>query len=65
MFFVGLAALFLGGLWLLQGLGWIHVRPILCFTNCEPIEGASVAWATAGAFLMAGGGVALFYGLAA
>ena len=33
---------------MLQGLGDMQVRPILCFANCEPIQGASRAWAIAG-----------------
>jgi hypothetical protein len=28
IFMMGLAAALLGGLWLLQGLGIVHVRPI-------------------------------------
>lgn len=41
----------LGGLWVLQGFGLIHVRPFLCFANCREIEGPSSAWAIAGLLL--------------
>ena len=30
---VGLIGVLLGGLWLLQGLGLVQVRPILCFAS--------------------------------
>ena len=60
---MGLFALLLGGLWLLQGVGLVQVRPILCFTNCEPIQGVSWQWAAAGAVFTAVGGVALFWSL--
>jgi Ca2+/Na+ antiporter len=39
----------LGGLWLLQGLGIVHVRPILCFADCAAIQGPSPTWAVIGA----------------
>jgi hypothetical protein len=55
--FLGLIAVALGGLWLLQGLGAVHIRPILCFGDCEPIQGASRTWALIG-FLTVVGGVA-------
>ena len=53
----------LGALWMLQGLGVVHVRPILCFANCEPIQGASRTWAIVGA-LVASAGVGAIYFLA-
>jgi hypothetical protein len=40
---------FLGLLWFLQGTGILHLRPVLCATNCEEIVGTSPAWAIAGA----------------
>ena len=52
----GLIALLLGGLWLLQGLGVVQVRPILCFANCAPIQGPSLTWAVVGAVALAVGG---------
>jgi hypothetical protein len=57
-FFIGLFVALLGGLWLLQGLGIVQMQPILCLANCEPVQGASVAWAIVGvAFLAVGGGM--------
>lgn len=51
----GALGVLLGGLWLLQGLGVVHLRPILCFSNCAPIEGPSTTWAiTGGLVLLAG-----------
>lgn len=42
-------AVLLGGLWLLQGLGIVHLRPILCFADCAPVQGPSATWAVIGA----------------
>lgn len=64
-FFTGLVAALLGGLWLLQGLGIVQMQPILCFANCEPVQGASVTWAVIGAAVLAAGGCALFWSLKA
>lgn len=44
----GIVAVLLGGLWLLQGLGIVQLRPILCFADCVPIQGPSVTWAVGG-----------------
>ena len=46
----------LGALWMLQGLGVVHLRPILCIANCEPIQGASPTWAIVGALVASAGG---------
>lgn len=43
----------LGGLWVLQGLGFFHVRPVLCFTDCAAIQGASPTWAISGGLMLA------------
>ena len=59
----GVISVLLGGLWMLQGLGVVHVRPILCFANCEPIQGASRTWAIVGV-LVASAGVSAIYFLA-
>lgn len=40
---------FLGLLWFLQGTGILHLRPVVCATDCEEIVGTSPAWALAGA----------------
>jgi hypothetical protein len=55
----GSIAILLGGLWLLQGLGLVNMRPILCFANCEPIQGPSVIWAIIGAVTLAVGGICI------
>ena len=47
----GLAAVLLGGLWLLQGIGLVHLRPLLCFADCEPVQGPSASWAVIGALV--------------
>ena len=54
-------AALLGGLWLLQGLGLVHVRPILCFVDCDAIQGASLTWAILGGVTLGSGGLALFW----
>ena len=58
----GVLAVLLGALWLLQGFGLIHIRPILCVANCEEIQGSSPVWAVAGFILAALGVWAMFYG---
>jgi hypothetical protein len=62
-FFTGLIAALLGGLWLLQGLGIVHIRPILCFADCAPLQGPSATWAAIGALVLSAGGVAMFWTL--
>jgi len=52
---VGLAAVLLGGLWLLQGLGLVHMKPILCFADCAPIQDRSTTWAIIGLVVAAAG----------
>ena len=59
--FSGLLAASLGGLWLLQGIGIVHLRPILCFADCVPVQGPSVIWAVAGALMLAAGGAAVLW----
>jgi len=58
---VGLLSVLLGGLWLLQGLGVVQLRPILCFAGCAPIQGPSSTWATIGAFVLIVGVLAILY----
>jgi hypothetical protein len=60
---VGVISVLLGGLWLLQGLGVVHLGPILCFADCEPIQGASLTWAIVGFLLVAAGVIAVFRSL--
>lgn len=60
LFAVSLIAASLGALWLLQGLGIVHLRPILCFADCVPIQGPSATWAVVGAVMATAGGAALW-----
>jgi hypothetical protein len=53
----GIIAVLLGLLWLLQGLGLVNVRPILCFADCAPIQGSSSTWAITGAFTLLAGAI--------
>lgn len=55
----GIIAILLGGLWLLQGLGIVRLRPILCFADCAPIQGPSAMWAGVGAVTVAVGGIGI------
>jgi hypothetical protein len=59
----GLASVLLGGLWLLQGMGFVHVRPILCFADCDPIQGASATWAIIGLVALLVGSAGVFWSL--
>lgn len=53
----------LGGLWLLQGMGIVHVRPILCFADCAAIQGPSLTWVLIGAVTLAISGFFIFWSL--
>jgi hypothetical protein len=57
----GIIAVLLGGLWLLQGQGIVHLRPNLCFADCVPLQGPSGTWAVIGAVTMAVGGYGVFW----
>ena len=57
----GVMSVLLGGLWLLQGLDLVHVRPILCFADCVPLQGPSPTWAIIGFFAVTGGVLAILY----
>lgn len=54
---LAIIAILLGWLWLLQGLGIVHMRPILCFADCAPVQGSSVTWAIIGTVTLAVGGI--------
>jgi hypothetical protein len=58
----GVLAVLLGGLWLLQGLGIVHMKPIACVADCRPLEGPSVSWAIVGAVVLAAGLMAAIRG---
>ena len=53
---LGIIAILLGGLWLLQGLGVVQMRPLLCFADCTPIQAPSRRWAVIGAITVLIGG---------
>jgi hypothetical protein len=38
----------LGALWVLQGAGVVHVKPILCVADCNELQGASSQWLLTG-----------------
>lgn len=61
VFFIGLIAALLGGLWLLQGLGIVHLRPMVCFANCAPIQGSSTTWTVIGAVVFVVGGAVMIW----
>ena len=50
---VGVGAL--GALWFLQGSDLVHIDPILCVGDCEPVVGHHPSWQVAGAAAFAGG----------
>jgi hypothetical protein len=60
---ISVIAVLLGGLWLLQGLGLVQVRPILCFADCEPVQGPSLTWAIVGLVVVTGGILGIRYSL--
>lgn len=60
---VGVAAVLLGGLWLLQGLGVVRLDPVACVAKCEPLEGPSAIWAVIGFVVAAAGVLAIILGL--
>jgi hypothetical protein len=60
---VSVIGVLLGGLWLLQGLGLVQVRPILCFADCEPVQGPSSTWAVMGLLVVTAGILGIFYSL--
>jgi len=60
---LGAIGVLLGGLWLLQGLGLVHIEPVLCVAECETIEGPSPGWAVAGFVLAAAGAAAIWFGV--
>jgi hypothetical protein len=42
----------LGLHWFLQGADLVHIRPILCVANCQPLQGGSIGWMTVGALFL-------------
>jgi hypothetical protein len=45
----GVIILLLGLLWFLQGSNLVHIKPILCFADCQIITGQSLQWQIIGA----------------
>jgi len=45
----------LGVLWFLQGSDLVHIDPILCVGDCEPVIGHHPTWQVAGAGAVAVG----------
>jgi hypothetical protein len=56
---IGAAAIVLGGLWFVQGLGIVEMRPLLCFAACTPVRGPSMAWTLVGGLTLAVGTLAV------
>ena len=44
----GMVFTLLGVLWSLQGADVIHLKPIACVANCEPLTGPSTTWLLTG-----------------
>jgi hypothetical protein len=59
----GVICTLLGALWFLQGLGVVHIRPILCFADCAPIQEPSPAWAIIGFLALAAGILTMAYSI--
>lgn len=55
----GVVLVLLGALWALQGADLVHMNPILCFANCEPLVGGAVTWLIIGLAAVAIGGLVL------
>ncbi|RKV99657.1 MAG: hypothetical protein D8G53_00035 [Candidatus Saccharimonas sp.] len=43
-----LLCILLGGLWFLQGIDVVRIKPIACVVNCQEITGGSLPWAVVG-----------------
>jgi hypothetical protein len=56
----GLCAVALGGLWLLQGLDLVHMKPVLCAADCTPLNGPSRTWTVIGAVVATLGAATIF-----
>ena len=56
---VSVIGVLLGGLWLLQGLGVVQIRPILCVAACDEVQKPSATWAVVGFLVLAGGALGI------
>lgn len=61
--FLSIIMAFLGLLWFLQGSDIVHIKPILCFADCEPITGRSIQWQIIGAIVFAVGTIIIYASL--
>ncbi|MEZ4457629.1 MAG: hypothetical protein R2882_13940 [Gemmatimonadales bacterium] len=55
----GAILLLLGVLWMLQGADVVHIKPVLCFADCEPLVGGSATWVVVGLVVAAVGALLL------
>ena len=58
---LGFVAVLLGAPWFLQGMGLLHLWPILCFANCAPILRPATSWAIIGALTLIVGGLTILW----
>jgi hypothetical protein len=56
----GIIISLLGLLWFLQGSDLIHIKPILCFADCQPITGKSLQWQIMGAIAFVIGAIIIY-----
>jgi len=59
----GAIILLLGLLWFLQGSDLVHIKPILCFADCEPVPGKSLQWQIMGAAAFVAGASIIYTSL--
>ncbi|WP_330630815.1 hypothetical protein [Halocatena halophila] len=59
---LGTSIIFLGILWIVQGLGIVQIEPILCVSNCEPITERSMTWTVVGLVTTAVGTTLALFG---
>lgn len=57
----GIVTVLLGALWFSQGVGLLHLRPVLCLANCAPIQGPSGSRALTGAVTLIVGGFGVLW----
>jgi len=60
---IGVVLSALGVLWFLQGSDLAHIKPILCFADCEVITGKSVEWQVQGAIAFVIGAVLVAFAI--
>jgi hypothetical protein len=55
---LGLGLSGLGVLWFVQGSDLLHIEPVLCAADCEPLVGHQPLWQLVGAATFIAGGLA-------